>query len=100
MEEEKLFESEITSLKELINEKFDRNDSDHLSIIEQTKKTNGSVAKAICDIDSLKGWKSFMMGGLTIISMFLIPIIVYLAVNINSEIKELQDRLYVFDKNN
>jgi len=60
------------------------NKEQHKSITDKQDFTNGSVRK-------LQQWKSFMVGGMTVISMFLIPIIIYLVVNINTEIKELKN---------
>lgn len=43
-----------------------------LSRIEtQTVKTNGSVA-------DLKGWQSYMKGGLTILSILVVPVLLYI----------------------
>jgi len=78
--------TEICGLKELFMEKFERNEEDHKAILEQTTKTNGSVR-------ALQQWRSFMIGGITVISMFLIPIIIYLAVQVRTEIDIIKSQI-------
>jgi len=81
-------ETEICGLRDLFNEKFDRNEEDHNKILEQTTKTNGSVR-------ALQQWRSFIIGGMTVISMFLIPIVIYLAATIRQEINELKHQISI-----
>jgi uncharacterized membrane protein len=78
--------TEICGLRELFNEKFNQNSKDHELILEQTTKTNGSVRV-------LQQWRSFMLGGMTIISMFLIPIIIYLAANIRKDMDDIKHQI-------
>lgn len=89
------YEQEIYGLKELFNEKFDYNDEQHKAILEQTTRTNGSVR-------ALQQWRSFIIGGMTVISMFLIPIVIYLASNVQKDIEELKHIVVSksLDKNN
>jgi hypothetical protein len=65
--EQAKFEAEICGIRELINEKFDRNKEDHEKIIEQTTKTNGSVR-------DLQRWRSYILGALSVISIIIIPV--------------------------
>lgn len=75
--EDKL-EIELRALKELFIEKFDRNSADHEKIIEQTTKTNGSVAKANVEINKLKVWHGYLKGALAVVMCFIIPIAIAL----------------------
>jgi len=59
------------------------NKEQHKSIIDKQDFTNGSVRR-------LQQWKSFMVGGMTVISMFLIPIIIYLVANLSNEITNVK----------
>ena len=59
------------------------NKEQHKSIIDKQDFTNGSVRR-------LQQWKSFMIGGMTVISMFLIPIIIYLVANLSNEITNVK----------
>lgn len=47
-------------------------------IKEQTKKTNGHVAEAQRDVASLKQWRAFITGGLSILSLLVVPILLYI----------------------
>jgi len=53
----------------LINEKFEENEKSHNIILEQTTKTNGRVR-------SLEIWRSFIVGGLSILT-FMLPFAFY-----------------------
>jgi len=59
------------------------NKEQHKSITDKQDFTNGSVRR-------LQQWKSFMIGGMTVISMFLIPIIIYLVANLSNEITNVK----------
>ncbi len=61
-----------------LDEKF-TDIKDSLNRIEtQTVKTNGSVAKAFQEIDSLKNWRWFLMGIGSVVTVLLIPILIAL----------------------
>lgn len=53
----------------LINEKFEENEKSHNIILLQTTKTNGRVR-------SLEIWRSFIVGGLSILT-FMLPFAFY-----------------------
>lgn len=40
-------------------------------VLEQTKKTNGRVSK-------LESWQAYIKGGLTILSILVVPILIYI----------------------
>ncbi len=63
------------------------NKEQHKSITDKQDFTNGSVRR-------LQQWRSFMMGGMAVISMFLIPLIIYLVTTFNSNIKTLEQNDY------
>lgn len=69
MEQAKL-EAEICGLRELIEEKFNRNSEAHEMILEQTTKTNGSVRE-------LQKWRSFINGAISIMTVLVLPILFY-----------------------
>lgn len=58
-------------LCERLDNFFRENKEDHIQIIEQVKKTNGTVAE-------LKDWKSMTKGALIIMNIFFVPIILFL----------------------
>ena len=60
----------IEGLKTLINEKFDENNRNHQSILEQVKYTNGSVR-------SLKIWRAYITGGFAVLSILFVPVLIY-----------------------
>mgnify|MGYP001294605141 CR=1 FL=1 len=64
----------MDGLKNLINEKFDVNEKEHATILEQTKKTNGRVS-------ILEVWQNKIIGGLIISNMVIVPIILWLVYN-------------------
>lgn len=51
------------------------------SIEAQTIKTNGSVAAAKLEIAELKQWRSYILGGLTILSILVVPILLYVVIH-------------------
>ncbi len=54
--------------------------NDKLDLIHaQTSKTNGSVGKAFDEINKLKQWRSYIMGGLAVITILLVPILLFMA---------------------
>lgn len=65
----------LDGLKELFNEKFDRNDGDHKEIKDKQDHTNG-------DIVDLKKWKEQAVGALSVIKILLIPIIIGVMVSL------------------
>ena len=66
--------AEIEGLRDLFNEKFDRNESDHAKIIVQTTKTNGRV----CD---LEGLKNKILGALVMTNLIILPVVFILLSN-------------------
>lgn len=62
--------------KRELDEKFSDIKDSLNRIEEQTKKTNGSVARAFIEIDSLKGYKWFLMGMGAVITILIIPILI------------------------
>jgi len=75
---------DIKDVYDLVKEVKTENKEQHNSIKTKQDYTNGNVR-------TLQQWKSFMIGGMTVISMFLIPIIIYLVVNINNDIISIQE---------
>ncbi len=80
MEDKKIIETELCGLKDLLEEKFNNldekfsnNEKDHIKIIEQTTKTNGSVAKAQTDIAELKIWRGYITGAIAVIMAAVVP---------------------------
>ena len=67
-------EVKIDGLKELFNEKFDENSRNHADILKQVMKTNGTVK-------SLSLWRSYIMGGMTILSILVVPTFIYFLTN-------------------
>ena len=74
MEDKKIIEAELCGLKELLEEKFDRNDKDHQEIIMQTTRTNGSVR-------SLQIWRGYITGAVAVLMTIVVPIFFLLAKN-------------------
>ena len=64
-------EVELCGLRDLIEEKFNRNKEDHDKIIEQTTKTNGSVR-------DLQKWKSFINGAVAVLTGIILPLFIYI----------------------
>jgi hypothetical protein len=58
-------------LCERIENFFRENKEDHTMIIEQTKKTNGTVA-------DIQKWRFTINGALIIMNLFFVPIILFL----------------------
>jgi hypothetical protein len=61
----------LEGLSHLINEKFNENERSHKMILEQTTKTNGSVA-------NIKEWKNRITGGLAVSNIFIVPVLLWL----------------------
>ena len=72
MEDKKIIDAKLCGLRELIEEKFERNEQDHEEIIKQTTKTNGSVR-------SLQIWRGYITGAIAVIMSIVIPLFVALA---------------------
>ena len=70
--------TQITGLKELMLEKFCKQDVVLANIKEQTTKTNGHVADNISKIQELDGWKNRIIGGLIISNIFIVPVLLWL----------------------
>jgi len=77
--DESLVHEELKGLKELFLEKFEANDKIHQLILEQTSKTNGSVAACKNDITALKQWQGFIKGGLAIMCVLVLPVLLMVA---------------------
>ena len=58
-------------IDERLNNFFRENKEDHVAIITQTTKTNGSVA-------SLQKWRYQITGALIVLNIFIVPIILFL----------------------
>jgi len=69
-----------TSL-ELRAEDRTKNEEEHQEIIKQTTKTNGSVAKANCEIAELKIWKGYVTGAVAVIMAVIVPLFFLLVRN-------------------
>lgn len=70
--------SQVAGLKELFIQKTAAQDGVLLSIKEQTVKTNGHVADAFREIDKLKSWRAFLTGAWAIITLVILPVMMYL----------------------
>lgn len=73
---------EIDSKFDAVHHRFDDVKSDLSSILTQTTKTNGRV-------NALENWRWFLVGGMAIVSSFVIPLILY----IWSESKTFDDKI-------
>ena len=58
-------------IDERLDNFFRENKEDHVAIITQTTKTNGSVA-------SLQKWRYQITGALIVLNIFVVPIILFL----------------------
>lgn len=56
----------IDNLKNTFEGFIEQNDKDHQAIITQTTKTNGSVARAMTDIDNLKSDNNKLKGAINL----------------------------------
>ena len=66
----------LDGLKELFEDKFERNNKDHKELIGHQKTTNGRVNK-------LESWRDRFMGALIITQIILIPLaVIYIGNNI------------------
>lgn len=70
--------NQIISLKELMMEKLVNQDAQLTLIKEQTTKTNGHVADAFREIDKLKTWRAFLTGAWAIVTLMVLPVVMYL----------------------
>jgi hypothetical protein len=66
-----VFYQEFRDFVERNEDKYQRNEDDHRKILEQTIKTNGTVA-------SLQRWRWMLVGGLSVVTVLLIPILLLL----------------------
>lgn len=78
--EDSILLEQIRGLKELIQERFDRNEDGHARLIEQTTKTNGRVTALEVKTDSIKSWQDKAIGALIICQVFVLPILIWLVV--------------------
>lgn len=62
---------EINLMFQEQNGKISEIHSDIKAVLEQTTKTNGRVGR-------LEQWKGFMQGGLAILSLMVVPVLIYL----------------------
>jgi len=58
----------------LINEKFSTNEVSHEAILEQVKRTNGTVVVNTVRISSLERWQNRIIGGLIFSNIIILPI--------------------------
>lgn len=71
----------LEGLVKLINEKFNTNETAHNSILEQTKKTNGTVINNSSRISKLEVWQNRIIGGLIVSNMVVLPVIIVILKN-------------------
>ena len=69
---------QINGLKELVITKLGFQDIQLALIKEQTTKTNGKVADAVKDIDKLKIWRGVLTGAWAMITIFVVPVMMFL----------------------
>lgn len=69
----KIMESLKTDI-EWIKKGMERNDSDHEAIMESIKKF---VECSEARMSSLEKWRAYMLGGMAVISAFVIPMVIY-----------------------
>lgn len=69
---EKLYSKEVIDAKfDAVHARFTDQDKKLDTIVEQVKTTNGSVA-------DIKSWQAFMKGGLAVLSVIVVPIVIYI----------------------
>lgn len=61
----------LTDLKSDMKEGF-------AGVFKRQDKTNGHVAEAQRDIASLKLWRAYITGGLSVVTLIMVPILLYI----------------------
>lgn len=69
--EQKIILERLTNL-------IDNNKREHGAILDQVKRTNGTVCRNSEKINALEKWRSMIIGGLVIVNIVLVPLIVAL----------------------
>lgn len=69
---EKLYSREVIDAKfDAVHTRFSDQDKKLDEIVSQTTRTNGSVAE-------IKSWQSFIKGGLAVLSIIVVPVLIYI----------------------
>lgn len=71
-------EKEQAIILERLNNLIVTNKNEHAQILEQVKKTNGSVCVHDKEIKRLNNYKNYLSGALVILNLFVVPILFWL----------------------
>jgi len=66
---EKIIKVKFEGLEKFLDDKFANNDVMHADMISEAKKTNSRIKK-------LELWRSALLGGFVVITLFILPIVV------------------------
>ena len=63
---------------ERLDNLIETNKNEHKTIIDQVRKTNGTIGVHDTRIDRLERWRSTITGALIIINLIIVPVLLYL----------------------
>jgi len=69
---------DIKVLLERVDNLIETNKNEHKTIIDQVRKTNGTLGVHDVRIGKLERWKSTITGALIVINVIIVPILLYL----------------------
>jgi len=81
----------LFNLNKTIENGFVNNKEEHFGIMTKQDKTNGSVR-------ALQLWRSFIVGGLTVVSMVILPLLIYYLTESIGKYEEVNNRIYSLEK--
>lgn len=71
-------QKEQAVILERLNNLISTNKEEHSQILEQVKKTNGSVCSHEKEIKKLNKYKDYLSGALVIVNLFVVPVLIWL----------------------
>jgi len=71
-------EKEQAIILERLKNLIETNKNEHAQILDQVKKTNGSVGTHDKEIKRLNKYKDYLSGALIILNLFIVPILIWL----------------------